>query len=107
MNDPTIPNPMYRQFFKRTVEQAATTDQVRNLELDWRQDPSNPEREYQFLLHKHLNYAVRWAIHRVGLPSSVRTRVADFLKSNPDEAKPYLPIIFALETNNPAILHET
>jgi len=101
---PPPPRPDYRPFFRRVVVPNVTPEIVTMMEQSWRLDPENPEKEFQFFLHRNLSYAVRWAVQRVALPSSVRIRAAEFLKSHPEDAKPFLTVAIALETNNKELL---
>ncbi len=55
---------------------------------------------------QNLNYAHRWAVEKKELPESVRTRVVSFFNNNPEYKKLFLPLVEALEKNQPAIIME-
>lgn len=65
-----------------------------------------PSRQYWEDYAQNLNYMNRWAIQKTDLPDSVKSRVMGFFNQNPDLKRIYLPMLEALEKNQPAIIME-
>lgn len=69
-------------------------------------DIQNPVKQYYSDYAQNMNYVNRWVIQKQDLPESVKKRVLVFFENNPEIKRLFLPLVEAIENNNPAIIME-